>query len=78
MIREKLEKLLETGIDETANMGDWLESQIRLGITSIADEMYGSGYLSRVERISLSKAVSESKKARKGIKTSFVVSISIS
>lgn len=45
--------------DEARNAGAWLESRIHMGFTEMADRMYGDGYLSREERMSLSGAIGD-------------------
>jgi hypothetical protein len=42
---------------EARNMGEWLESRLHLSLTTIADEMYGDGRVSREERKSMSSAI---------------------
>lgn len=44
-------------LNEAANLGNWLESRIHLAFTQIADDMFGSGKLTREERIALSSAI---------------------
>jgi hypothetical protein len=42
---------------EARNIGEWLESRLHLSLTTIADEMYGDGRVSREERKSMSSAI---------------------
>jgi hypothetical protein len=42
---------------EARNIGVWLESRLHLTLTQFADDMYGSGRLTREERIALSGAI---------------------
>ena len=42
---------------ERSNMGNWMEARIHSAFTSIADDMFGQGYLTRAERIILSSAI---------------------
>jgi DNA-binding TFAR19-related protein (PDSD5 family) len=44
---------------ESSNVGDWLESRIHLMFTSLADDMFGDGRLTRDERLALSSAIGE-------------------
>lgn len=44
-------------LQEAANLGNWLESRIHLAFTQIADDMFGSGKVTREERIALSGAI---------------------
>lgn len=44
---------------EARNAGHWFEARIHSGFTEIADRMFGEGYLSRAERITLSSAVGD-------------------
>lgn len=56
---EDVQKLLDKDsleIVEVANMGNWLEARIHSAFTNITDDMFGGGYLTRAERISLSAA----------------------
>lgn len=58
---EVLESLRATPLDvaEAGSIGAWVESRLHLALTSIADDMYGCGQLTRDERIALSKAVGD-------------------
>lgn len=47
---------------EAANVGAWFESQIHCEFTTTADRMYGDGYLTREERITLSSAIGDALK----------------
>jgi hypothetical protein len=42
---------------ERSNMGNWMEARIHSAFTTIADDMFGSGYLTREERIILSSGI---------------------
>lgn len=56
---DSIQKLLDKDsleIIEVANMGNWLEARIHSAFTTITDDMFGGGYLTRAERISLSAA----------------------
>ena len=56
---DNIRKLLDKDsleIVEVANMGNWLEARIHSAFTNITDDMFGGGYLTRAERISLSAA----------------------
>lgn len=53
-------------LQEAANTGEWLESRLHLMFTEIADNMFGEGYLSREERISLSSAIGAALDAFRG------------
>lgn len=44
---------------EARNIGQWLESRLHLELTTIADEMFGDGRLTREERISMSSAIGQ-------------------
>lgn len=44
---------------EARNVGAWIESRLHLALTQIADDMYGDGRLTRVERITLSAAIGD-------------------
>lgn len=44
---------------EAASLGAWLEAQLHLGFTQIADGLYGDGRLTRPERIAASSAVGD-------------------
>lgn len=46
-------------VQEAAILGNWLEARLHSTWTSIADDMFGSGYLSRAERIALSGAIGD-------------------
>ncbi len=45
--------------DEARNAGAWFESRIHADFTLLADRMYGEGYLTRAERITLSGAIGD-------------------
>lgn len=47
------------GADEARNAGAWLEARIHSRFTDIADHLYGEGFLSREERITLSGAIGD-------------------
>lgn len=44
-------------VQESANLGDYLESRFHLNMTAMADDIYGDGYLNRDERKTLSGAL---------------------
>jgi hypothetical protein len=44
---------------EAASLGAWLESQIHVGFTQLADGLYGDGRLTRPERIAASSAIGD-------------------
>ncbi len=48
---------------EARNIGAWLEAQIHRDFTCTADNMYGNGYLTREERITLSGGIGDALKA---------------
>jgi hypothetical protein len=50
-------------VREDRNVGAWIESRLHLGLTQLGDNMYGNGYLSRDERITLSSAVGDALQA---------------
>lgn len=54
-------QLLESAMAmrEARNVGAWLESRIHAFFTTIADDMYGAGKLTREERITLSGAIGD-------------------
>lgn len=54
-----LESAREVATREAASLGAWLESQIHLGFTQLADGLYGDGRLTRDERIAASNAVGD-------------------
>jgi hypothetical protein len=54
-----LESVRQHGTKEAANIGAWLESRLHLALTTYADDMYGSGVLTREERIVLSGAIGD-------------------
>jgi hypothetical protein len=58
-ILELLESVRAGDLDEARNIGGWLESRLHLAFTSMADDMYGEGRLTREERIALSSAVGD-------------------
>lgn len=49
--------------EEARNVGAWLESRLHLALTQLGDEMYGSGRLTRPERITLSSAIGDALQA---------------
>lgn len=49
----------ELMLREAASLGAWVESRIHLSFTSLADDLYGEGKLSRDERIALSSAIGD-------------------
>lgn len=53
-------------VEEARNIGAWLESRLHLALTQLGDDMYGSGRLSREERIVLSSAMGDALKAWTG------------
>lgn len=46
-------------LKEARNAGNWFEAKIHAAFTEIADSMFGNGYLTREERITLSSAIGE-------------------
>jgi hypothetical protein len=44
---------------EARNAGHWLEAKIHQNFTEVADNLFGSGYLTREERIALSNAIGD-------------------
>ena len=48
-----------SGLQEAANIGEWLESRLHLRLTQIADDMFGDGHITREERIALSSAIGD-------------------
>lgn len=44
---------------ESANFGNWIESRLHLHLTQLADDAFGFGYVTRDERITLSRAVGQ-------------------
>ncbi|MFN2636897.1 MAG: hypothetical protein ABR585_07725 [Gemmatimonadaceae bacterium] len=52
-------KAKESDLDEARNVGGWIESRLHLTLTTLADDMYGAGQLTRDERISLSGAIAD-------------------
>lgn len=55
-----------TPVAEARNIGAWLESRLHLAFTQLGDDMYGSGRLSREERITLSAAIGDGLQAFTG------------
>src|SRR5574337_13181 len=47
------------GLQETANVGQWLEARLHSLFTTMADDMFGSGYLTREERKALSHGIGQ-------------------
>lgn len=56
-----LESAAEVGreIEEARNVADWFAARIHSRFTMVADDMFGEGYLTRDERIGLSKGIGE-------------------
>ena len=56
-----LESAAEIGreIEEARNVADWFAARIHSRFTMVADDMFGEGYLTRDERIGLSKGIGE-------------------
>lgn len=50
---------VRTGAREARNAGHWFEASIHSSFTELADRMFGEGYLTREERITLSGAVGD-------------------
>ena len=50
---------IDTAIEEKANLAEWLESRLHYHLTTLADDMFGDGRLTRDERIALSGAVGD-------------------
>lgn len=46
-------------LEEARNAGHWLESRIHRDFTIMVDDLFGQGYLTRAERISLSHAIGD-------------------
>lgn len=46
-------------VEEARSLGAWLESRLHLALTTLADDMYGDGRLTREERITLSSAIGD-------------------
>ena len=46
-------------VGEARNIGVWLESRLHLELTTLADDLYGNGRLTRQERIVLSSAIGD-------------------
>lgn len=46
-------------VEESRNIGQWIESRIHRDFTTLADDMAGDGRLTREERISLSSAIGD-------------------
>jgi hypothetical protein len=46
-------------LQESRNVGQWIESRMHLNFTCVADDMFGDGRLSREERIAMSGAVGD-------------------
>lgn len=56
----RIEEVLEAHkVKEARNVGQWLEARMHSMFTSISDEMYGDGRLTREERITLSAALGD-------------------
>jgi hypothetical protein len=55
----KIISVYEALADEARNTGAWLESRIHAEFTRLADRMYGEGFMSREERITLSGAIGD-------------------
>ncbi|WP_433329989.1 hypothetical protein [Spirillospora sp. CA-294931] len=62
-ILELIESARAQHLAEARNIGAWLESRLHLSFTSLTDDMYGQGRLSRDERIALSSAIGDALKA---------------
>lgn len=58
-IVEILESAGSTEVEESRNVGQWVESRIHRDFTITADDMFGDGRLTREERISLSAAIGD-------------------
>lgn len=52
-----VEPVEAASLREARNIGAWLESRLHLNLTTLADDMYGDGRLTREERIALSTAI---------------------
>lgn len=48
-----------TDFEETANVGQWLEARLHTMFTTMADDMFGGGYLTREERKALSHGIGQ-------------------
>lgn len=56
----RISEVLEAAkVQEARNVGMWLEARMHSMFTSISDEMYGDGRLTREERITLSSALGD-------------------
>jgi len=56
----RISEVLESAkVEEARNVGMWLEARMHSMFTSISDEMFGDGRLTRPERITLSAALGE-------------------
>lgn len=44
-------------ISEARNVAEWLESRLHLALTQYGDDLFGGGFITRAERISLSHAI---------------------
>lgn len=58
-ILELLESARTRVVEEAGSVAQWLESRLHLSLTTIADDMYGEGRLTREERITLSQAIGD-------------------
>ena len=61
-----LESARAAAVEESRNVGHWVESRLHLALTQIGDEMFGDGRLTRDERIALSGAVGDALTAFSG------------
>ncbi|MFS1304434.1 hypothetical protein [Streptosporangium longisporum] len=55
----KVLALIESALTEGRNIGSWLEARLHQAFSTMADEMYGDGRLTRAERLSLSTAIGD-------------------
>lgn len=58
-ILELLESARAVVVEEAGSVAQWLESRLHLALTTLADDMYGEGRLTREERITLSAAIGD-------------------
>ncbi|HEY9522367.1 MAG TPA: hypothetical protein VIR33_03945, partial [Thermopolyspora sp.] len=61
--KESAEPSQEADLQEAGTVGAWLESRLHLALTSLADDLYGCGRLTRPERLALSSAIGDGLKA---------------
>lgn len=54
-------------LSEARNVGDWLEARFHMRLTGLADDLFGDGYLTREERVTLLAAAVEAMESWRAI-----------